>query len=98
MMERTGQPFNFSRPFRNFNSMRKVISKICAPSFFINPTAAAELLNSIPDGKLKSNVIINLAYQWALTSPEAATAWAQTIANAEDSANAIAAIDRATGQ
>jgi hypothetical protein len=63
-----------------------------------NPSAAAEVANALPVGTTKSNVVVNVAFNWAIIDPTAATAWAQTLSEDDGAAAALAAISKAAEQ
>jgi hypothetical protein len=63
-----------------------------------NPSAASEVANTLPVGTIKSNVVVNVAYNWATTDATSATAWVQTLSEDDGAAAALAAISKATGQ
>ena len=63
-----------------------------------NPSAAAQVADTLPVGTTKSNVVVNVAYNWAIIDPIAATAWVQTLSEDDGAAAALAAISKASGQ
>lgn len=60
-----------------------------------DPTAAAGIVEQMPCGESRNNVVSNVAFQWALTDRNAVTAWAQKLTVEQGKEQALAAIQRA---
>ncbi|MDD4871155.1 MAG: hypothetical protein PHR77_11405 [Kiritimatiellae bacterium] len=61
----------------------------------VNPLAAAGVIEQIPCGETRNNVVSNVAFQWAHVDRNAVTAWAQKLTVEQGREQALAAIQRA---
>lgn len=62
-----------------------------------NPATAANLVAEIPAGSTRNNAIRIAAFRWALVNAAAATEWAKTLSNEQESALALEKIQAASG-